>query len=296
MKTIVSALLLLGILHVNATDIHHAKYKIDGNFDAGAGSVSEFASSRSVQIIPEVSIAPHDVGLRREKSTDKNDALIERLEGNMAFKVAPAINDDDVTADPSRSGGLRGGALLAPKQEHSGQVDGSLSDLTKVGGDTRKLNFFDESSPLLELSALIGTCGGGNVGNGICLNEGECCSQFGWCGVSAEHCGGSIFGTCGGGKVGNGVCPIQGQCCSQFGWCDVTAEFCDGPRTCGSGSVGNGICPVQGQCCSQFGWCGVTAEFCGTTMPTTQKPTTLKPSSKPVSPPTMVSARLIIFF
>ena len=34
-----------------------------------------------------------------------------------------------------------------------------------------------------------GTCGGGNRGNGIC-STGECCSQYGWCGTSAAHCGG----------------------------------------------------------------------------------------------------------
>ena len=35
-----------------------------------------------------------------------------------------------------------------------------------------------------------GTCGGGNVGNGICADTNLCCSQFGFCGLSAEHCSG----------------------------------------------------------------------------------------------------------
>jgi chitinase len=30
-------------------------------------------------------------------------------------------------------------------------------------------------------------CGDGNRGNGICSN-GQCCSQWGWCGTTAEHC------------------------------------------------------------------------------------------------------------
>lgn len=34
-----------------------------------------------------------------------------------------------------------------------------------------------------------GSCGGGNHGNGICA-DGACCSEFGWCGTSIEHCGG----------------------------------------------------------------------------------------------------------
>ena len=34
-----------------------------------------------------------------------------------------------------------------------------------------------------------GSCGGGNVGNGICADTSLCCSQFGWCDITAEHCG-----------------------------------------------------------------------------------------------------------
>ena len=81
-----------------------------------------------------------------------------------------------------------------------------------------------------------GTCGGGNRGNGVCSIEGECCSEFGWCGVDADHCGAGnggvnptptpVSGTCGGGNRGNGVCSIEGECCSEFGWCGVTADHC----------------------------------------------------------------------
>lgn len=35
----------------------------------------------------------------------------------------------------------------------------------------------------------VGTCGNGNIGNGICSNE-LCCSQHGWCGTSGDHCAG----------------------------------------------------------------------------------------------------------
>jgi len=35
-------------------------------------------------------------------------------------------------------------------------------------------------------------------------------------------------GTCGGGFVGNGVCP-DGNCCSEWGWCGITDEHCNGP-------------------------------------------------------------------
>jgi chitinase len=32
-----------------------------------------------------------------------------------------------------------------------------------------------------------GTCGEGNRGDGVCAN-GQCCSQWGWCGTTSEHC------------------------------------------------------------------------------------------------------------
>ena len=76
-----------------------------------------------------------------------------------------------------------------------------------------------------------GTCGGGNQGNGICPLGGECCSQYGWCGTTAAHCGSggsSSGGTCGGGNRGNGICPLGGECCSQYGWCGTSAAHCGG--------------------------------------------------------------------
>ncbi|KAL3768546.1 hypothetical protein ACHAWO_011501 [Cyclotella atomus] len=36
--------------------------------------------------------------------------------------------------------------------------------------------------------SIFGTCGDGNVGNGICVNNNECCSMYGFCGTSEEHC------------------------------------------------------------------------------------------------------------
>jgi hypothetical protein len=35
---------------------------------------------------------------------------------------------------------------------------------------------------------LYGTCGGGSIGNAMCPNRNECCSEFGFCGTSAEYC------------------------------------------------------------------------------------------------------------
>jgi hypothetical protein len=34
----------------------------------------------------------------------------------------------------------------------------------------------------------LGTCGGGSIGNNKCPNNSECCSEYGFCGTSAEFC------------------------------------------------------------------------------------------------------------
>ena len=33
------------------------------------------------------------------------------------------------------------------------------------------------------------SCGGGNVGDGICADTSLCCSQYGYCAITPEHCG-----------------------------------------------------------------------------------------------------------
>jgi len=38
---------------------------------------------------------------------------------------------------------------------------------------------------------LQGACGGGNRGNEICADPSLCCSEFGWCGSTAEYCDGT---------------------------------------------------------------------------------------------------------
>ena len=35
---------------------------------------------------------------------------------------------------------------------------------------------------------MYGTCGGGSIGNGLCPNINECCSEYGFCGTSVEYC------------------------------------------------------------------------------------------------------------
>ena len=66
-------------------------------------------------------------------------------------------------------------------------------------------------------------CGSGNVGNGDCADRSMCCSEWGWCGTSAEYCSRT---PCGNGYVGNGDCADRSMCCSEWGYCGTSAEYC----------------------------------------------------------------------
>ena len=171
-------------------------------------------------------------------------------------------HEKDADAAMAKSGGSPGLSAVHPDDLQKGSSPG----LRKGRKDIRRL-----------------TCGNGQVGDGTCIN-GECCSEWGWCGTSAEHCGtseptstdsASTVGTCGSGNVGDGICPNEGECCSEWGWCGTDPEHCGtseptstGPTsiagTCGSGNVGDGICPNEGECCSEWGWCETDPEHCGT--------------------------------
>ncbi|OAL47099.1 glycoside hydrolase/deacetylase [Pyrenochaeta sp. DS3sAY3a] len=98
-----------------------------------------------------------------------------------------------------------------------------------------------------------GTCGvqGGKTCSGSTF--GNCCSQYGWCGSSTDHCGtgcNSSAGTCtGGGTTNPPTTPAKPV--SSDGTCGT-----QGGATCQGSSFGN--------CCSQYGWCGSTTGHCGT--------------------------------
>jgi len=68
-------------------------------------------------------------------------------------------------------------------------------------------------------------------GYGSC-DEGECCSEYGWCGKSNDHCGVGCqpkYGICKSEDrcgPGYGSCS-EGKCCSKYGWCGTSADYCD---------------------------------------------------------------------
>ncbi|TPX37612.1 hypothetical protein SmJEL517_g00633 [Synchytrium microbalum] len=95
-----------------------------------------------------------------------------------------------------------------------------------------------------------------------------CDANFGSCSTNGD--GGarvSTDGTCG----GNVVCPT-GECCSQYGFCGSSADYCGAGATtteAGRCGVADGLtfgtsCTGNLQCCSSFGWCGNTAAHCAT--------------------------------
>lgn len=123
----------------------------------------------------------------------------------------------NVEAAMAKSGGSPGPSAMRADDLQKGSSSGLRngqkdSRLRKGPKDTRLL-----------------TCGNGQVGNGTCPNEGECCSQYGWCGTSAEHCGGSPEGgsTSKDGAIGRSYddwCWLESYCYGEacdsccYGW------------------------------------------------------------------------------
>lgn len=121
-------------------------------------------------------------------------------------------------------------------------------------------------------------CGDGVVGNRTCQN-GSCCSGWGWCGFTDDHCTNGqelpedFFRTdrfCGNGIPGNGTCEDSSLCCSPEAKCELSYFACGGwwfetdrGVPCGQGLIGDGICEDEAECCSPFGYCGSTSAYCG---------------------------------
>ncbi|KAL3775108.1 hypothetical protein ACHAW5_001511 [Stephanodiscus triporus] len=115
------------------------------------------------------------------------------------------------------------------------------------------------------------SCGGGTVGNGICPNAGECCSEYGFCGTSIEHCaGGDGGGAASTSSSESESSPPQFQPSTaqleDQGATTTTAVEEDASSqvygTCGNGDTGNGICATNAECCTSTGFCGSTLEHC----------------------------------
>jgi hypothetical protein len=132
---------------------------------------------------------------------------------------------------------------------------------------------------------------GADFGGAKC-NIGYCCSQYGWCGKTLDHCNTNICKPSNvpekcfaevradercGPDFGNAKCK-PGMCCSEHGWCGNTIDHCN-KDVCNSGNspakcfaevradercgpnFGNAKCKPD-LCCSEHGWCGNTSDHC----------------------------------
>ncbi|KAI9188316.1 hypothetical protein H9P43_002707 [Blastocladiella emersonii ATCC 22665] len=111
-------------------------------------------------------------------------------------------------------------------------------------------------------------CSGLRLGPG-----GQCCSQYGWCGTSAQYCKFGCKSQCNKRPI-----PKLPKCDSRSPNPSPTATT-PSPPSDGTGVPGspnrrcilpvgasqcsvNQLCP-SGMCCSQYGWCGISAAYCG---------------------------------
>lgn len=154
-----------------------------------------------------------------------------------------------------------------------------------------------------------GTCGG--IKGYTCQGStfGSCCSQYGWCGLSTDHCGPNCnptFGSCSNTptssmlRTSTTVRPSSTQPSSTTAQPSPTKKVspdasCGG--TTGFTCSGSGF----GDCCSQHGWCGSGSAYCGAgcqagfgncegstgTSSTKPSSTTSKPTSTPTQSATV---------
>jgi len=104
---------------------------------------------------------------------------------------------------------------------------------------------------------LFGVCKGGKVnsdvsrsdrcgpGKGSCPGPNDCCSQYGFCGTTENHCGTgcqSRYGNCNDSPITTiPVSTVSGRCGPEYG-----------------------KCAKNNQCCSKHNYCGTTVDHCST--------------------------------
>ncbi|KAF2709477.1 carbohydrate-binding module family 18 [Pleomassaria siparia CBS 279.74] len=128
-----------------------------------------------------------------------------------------------------------------------------------LGDELLSLASFRRAVPPVKRQSVYstdGSCGPAN-GNTICdpkstVYSGSCCSQYGWCGNTADHCGTGCLSGC----SANSATPPT-----------ATTQASTAPRTdgrCGK-DFGGATCDANGAfggCCSSYGYCGATDGHC----------------------------------
>lgn len=117
-----------------------------------------------------------------------------------------------------------------------------------------------------------GSCGGTNKFTCQGSSFGNCCSQYGWCGSSKDHCGtgcNSAFGTCTGSvttsKAASSVRAVSTTkpASSRVSSAPVStpSQVISTDATCGGAKGQTCLGSTFGQCCSVGGWCGSTNAY-----------------------------------
>ncbi|KAF6821018.1 Chitin deacetylase-like protein 9 [Colletotrichum sojae] len=139
-----------------------------------------------------------------------------------------------------------GSSSVAAAASSGGVVAPSVSPSGTAGGNTPTTA---SNPPAASNSnpSRDGSCGGTNRYNCQGTGYGDCCSTWGFCGNTTDHCDSGCqgsFGRCSSTTVNLNV-SLDGKCGSNNG-----AETCSGS--------------VFGNCCSQWGFCGSSTVHCGT--------------------------------
>ncbi|KAK9759511.1 hypothetical protein K7432_017437, partial [Basidiobolus ranarum] len=119
-------------------------------------------------------------------------------------------------------------------------------------------------------------------GKKIICPSGECCSTYGWCGTSKDHC------------VAN--CQFQCKTPKPTITSKPSSTTTVAPKPTQTVTSTDGSCGLKnnvlvqclpGNCCSQYGYCGSTEEYCKGTTPQPQ------PSVTPGKPGNVVPGKII---
>ncbi|KAK9712787.1 hypothetical protein K7432_006900 [Basidiobolus ranarum] len=115
-------------------------------------------------------------------------------------------------------------------------------------------------------------------GEKVTCPSGECCSSFGWCGTSKEHCVTDCLFQCKKPKPTTSVKPTSKPSTTVSTGPKPTKTIISSDWTCGLKGKILVQCP-SGYCCSEYGYCGNTEEYCKNPQPTTSVKPTGKPST-----------------
>ena len=107
--------------------------------------------------------------------------------------VFDTIKDTDADAGKSNLF-LRRRNIYAARKETISSTTRFLEPMSMMSIDIHDFSFSMTTFSMTTTIDISGgtPCGDGNVGNGTCRTEGDCCSKYGWCGRTADHCDGGV--------------------------------------------------------------------------------------------------------